>query len=184
MLLTALLFAASLASAEEIAFWVAPCSEPARTNCRPEDTDLAVWALAAWQQASAGRVSFRRVAAPDHARFRFQWESKDSGLFGEAEPIVVDGKRGALLHILIDARTQDPLLRDTIVYLTCLHESGHALGLPHTAAFADIMYSFQYGGDIAEYFGRYRRLLNRREEIREHSGISPADRARLLAVVR
>ena len=42
------------------------------------------------------------------------------------------------------------------------------------------MYSFQYGGDIDEYFGRYRRKLTVREDIRKYSGISPADRARLL----
>jgi predicted Zn-dependent protease len=61
-----------------------------------------------------------------------------------------------------------------------LHESGHALGLPHTAEFADIMYSFQYGGDIPEYFGRYRRKLATKEDIRKNSGISSADRARLI----
>ena len=64
-----------------------------------------------------------------------------------------------------------------VVYLTCLHESGHALGLRHTAAFADIMYSFQYGGDIPAYFQRYRQLLKIRADIKEHSGISDADRA-------
>jgi predicted Zn-dependent protease len=74
---------------------------------------------------------------------------------------------------------QDPLLRDTIVYLTCLHETGHALGLQHTAAFADIMYSFQYGGDIPEYFGRYRRLLLARGDIRKHAGMSADDRKRI-----
>ena len=59
----------------------------------------------------------------------------------------------------------DPLLRETIVYLTCLHESGHAFGLAHTHNFADIMYSFQYGGDIAAYFGRYRARLKTRADI-------------------
>ena len=75
----------------------------------------------------------------------------------------------------------DRLLRDAIVYLTCLHESGHALGLSHTAVFADIMYSFQYGGDIEEYFGRYRRKAGNarrhREEFRNvRGGPGAADR--------
>jgi predicted Zn-dependent protease len=85
---------------------------------------------------------------------------------------------------IADGGIKDALLRDTIVYLTCLHESGHALGLPHTAAFADIMYSFQYGGDIPEYFGRYRRKLTNREDIRKFSGISDADRTRLTEVLK
>jgi len=79
---------------------------------------------------------------------------------------------------------KDALLRDAIVYLTCLHETGHALGLAHTAAFADIMYSFQYGGDIPEYFGRYRRLLTSRKDIRKHSGMSADDRRRLVELYR
>jgi predicted Zn-dependent protease len=41
--------------------------------------------------------------------------------------------------ILGPAAVKDPLLRDTIVYLTCLHEIGHALGLGHTAAENDVM---------------------------------------------
>jgi predicted Zn-dependent protease len=74
-------------------------------------------------------------------------------------------------------------LRDSIVYLTCLHETGHALGLPHTAAFDDIMYSFQYGGDIPEYFARYRRKLHTRRDIQKNSGLSEADQTRLLQTV-
>ena len=74
------------------------------------------------------------------------------------------------------------LLRDAIVYLTCLHETGHALGLAHTAAFDDIMYSFQFGGDIAEYFGRYRRQLSARADIHKHAGMSDADRKHLAAL--
>jgi hypothetical protein len=42
------------------------------------------------------------------------------------------------------------------------------------------MYNFQHGGDIAEYFGRYVRKLERSEDIRKYSGISANDRDRLL----
>jgi hypothetical protein len=106
-------------------------------------------------------------------------------LYGETRAIQVDGKRGAEVFVLPAplGANDDRLLRDAIVYLTCLHESGHALGLPHTAAFDDIMYSFQYGGDIGEYFGRYRRLLSVREDIRKHAGMSDADRKRLLEIL-
>jgi hypothetical protein len=41
------------------------------------------------------------------------------------------------------------------------------------------MYSFQYGGDIAEYFARYRRQISSREDIRKHAGMSAHDRERL-----
>jgi len=33
------------------------------------------------------------------------------------------------------------------------------------------MYSFRFGGDILEYFARYRRLLSAREDIRKNPGI-------------
>ena len=103
---------------------------------------------------------------------------------------MVEGKRGAAIYVNPDVSQLgeeiyatakgDRLLRDAIVYLTCLHESGHALGLSHTGRFEDIMYSFGYGGDILEYFERYRRQLNERLDIRGHSAISPHDRQRLL----
>jgi len=100
-------------------------------------------------------------------------------------PIHVLGRRGAEVfvftsmealgpEIAAEAR-RDRLFRDTIVYLTCLHESGHGLGLEHTADYADIMYYFGHGGDIPEYFRRYRRKLKSRDDIPKHSGLSPAD---------
>jgi len=58
------------------------------------------------------------------------------------------------------------------------------LGLAHTADFADIMYSFQYGGDIREYFGRYRRQLSSRDDIHRHPGMSEHDRGRLAELYR
>jgi hypothetical protein len=56
---------------------------------------------------------------------------------------------------------------------------GHALGLNHTANFDDIMYNFQYGGDIPEYFARYRRKLQSRDDIKKNPGLSASDRARI-----
>jgi predicted Zn-dependent protease len=98
---------------------------------------------------------------------------------------MVGGRRGAEVFVRPDtdalgpaisqAAREDPLLRDTIVYLTCLHELGHALGLPHTAEFEDVMYFFGYGGDIPEFFTRYRALLEVREDIELYAGLSPAD---------
>ncbi|HET9949740.1 MAG TPA: hypothetical protein VFQ22_12520, partial [Longimicrobiales bacterium] len=65
-----------------------------------------------------------------------------------------------------------------------VHELGHAFGLAHTDSFADIMYSFQYGGDLVEYFMRFRRRLRSREDIRNTSPFSDADVAALRALYR
>ena len=172
-----------IAQAEEVPFWIEPCSV-LKANCLAADMDLARWALSAWERASDGKLRFTETKDRTNALIRFRWADKDSGLYGEAVPISVNGRRGRDLHILINQdRSDDHLLRDTVVYLTCLHESGHALGLEHTRAFADIMYNFQYGGDITEYFGRYRRLLKSREDIRANPGMSSADRAALVESV-
>jgi len=180
MRMLALLVLAAAADAATLHYWVEPCSDP-ETGCHVADPELAEWALEAWQTATAGKLAFQKSADIESAQIRVYWANGNQGLYGEARPIVVNGIRGAAVYVLPPAETrQDPLLRDTIVYLTCLHETGHALGLAHTAAFADIMYSFQYGGDIREYFGRYRRLLSAREDIRKHGGMSDDDRKRLL----
>jgi hypothetical protein len=100
-------------------------------------------------------------------------------------PLLVAGRRGAEVYIRPDtdalgpeigARAKlDALFRDTIVYLTCLHELGHALGLSHTAEFADVMYFFGFGGDIPRFFGRYRDELHERTDIAKVSGLSAGD---------
>jgi len=162
-------------------YWVEPCSNPAETPCVAGDVDLARWALEAWQRASNGGLRLVPANDREKALIRLLWATPEQGLYGETMPITVNGQRGSQIYIRSAATgMKDPLLRDTIVYLTCLHESGHALGLPHTAQFDDIMYTFQYGGDIPEYFGRYRRKLTKREDIRLNSGLSPADLARLM----
>ena len=191
--MTAALIALLLAAAPEtVSYWIAPCQDNG-SGCRSGDEVLAEWALQAWERSAGGALALRKVAGEEKARIRIYWAGPRSGLYGEARPILVDGKRGAEVYVRPDLRPlgaeiaeagrRDPLFRDTVVYLTCLHESGHALGLPHTAGFDDIMYSFQFGGDIPEYFARYRRKLTARDDIRRVSAISPADRSRLLAVL-
>src|SRR5579871_1756688 len=168
--------------AANLRYWVEPCSEPA-SGCHAADPELAAWALEAWQAAASGHLTFEKTTDREKAHIRIFWTSGREGLYGEARPILVDGVRGAEVYVLPapdSAGEKDVLMRDAIVYLTCLHETGHALGLPHTSRFEDIMYSFQYGGDIAEYFNRYRRQIAAREDIRKHSGMSEEDRKQLL----
>lgn len=180
-------------SAETFTYWIEPCTH-AEAECESGDTRLAEWAMEAWQKASKGGIRFEKSAFTK-ARIRLYWASSgNAGLYGEARLIEVDGKHGAevairpslhaLGHKIEDVGVKDRLFRHVVVYLTCLHEIGHALQLPHTRNFADIMYSFEYGGNILEYFGRYRRKLTDVDDIQKVSGLSPEDEKRLLAIYR
>jgi len=156
------------------------------------DEELAVWALKAWQRAGPPGALVFEPGPEQQALVRVYFVSAGFGQYGEAHALEVDGRRGAAVFIRPDTSalgediaaltTTDALLRDAIVYLTCLHELGHALGLRHTADFADIMYSFQFGGDIPAYFGRYRAELGARADIAQVSGLSAGDVARLGAL--
>ncbi|MFQ5929897.1 MAG: matrixin family metalloprotease [Acidobacteriota bacterium] len=151
---------------------------------RPGDGTLAEWALAAWQKAAEGAIEFKK-SEEESALLRLYWVSAQSGRYGEMRPILVRGKRGAAIFVqpvveglgaeISALAREDPLFRDTVVYLTCLHELGHALGLQHTADYDDIMFFFGYGGDIPNYFRRYRRKLKTRQDISKVSGLSEAD---------
>jgi hypothetical protein len=172
------------ATPEKYSYWVEPCTR-ASSMCQPGDPQLAEWAFEAWQRAAGGALEFTQVKDPGKARIKLFWASAELGLYGETKPVDFHGEVGAEVYVLPSPLpvNGDRLLRDAIVYLTCLHESGHALGLSHTADFADIMYSFQFGGDINEYFGRYRRKLETRSDIEKNPGMSEQDRKRLLAIL-
>ena len=179
-----LLLACCIGQAATLRYWVEPCT-PGKSGCHSGDPELAEWALEAWQSGSGGRLTLEKADDRANAHIRVYWANGRAGLFGETRPIVVDGVRGAEVFVLPTVVSdKDALLRDAVVYLTCLHETGHALGLEHTADFEDIMYSFQYGGDIPEYFGRYRRKLSKRRDIRKHSGMSKRDIERLIEQYR
>ena len=179
------------ARAETYTYWIESCTKK-NAECQAADEQLAQWAIEAWQRAGKGSVVFEKSAL-SKARIRLYWASTGSqGFYGEARAITVEGKPGAeveirpglhaLGHKVEGVGRNDRLFRHTIVYLTCLHEIGHALGLPHTRSFADIMYSFEYGGNILEYFGRYRRKLEIRDDIRRTPGLSRDDEKALLAI--
>ena len=175
-----LLALAGAAPCATLRYWVAPCAKPSESGCHEGDPELAKWALEAWQAASGGALHLEPAPKMANAQIRVFWADGREGLYGEARPITVDGLPGAEVYVLpAQSASADALLRDAVLYLTCVHETGHALGLRHTAAFADIMYSFQFGGDIGEYFGRFRRLLETRADIRKHAGMSDADRKQL-----
>ena len=158
---------------------------------RLSDRELALWALGAWQR-SAGKTLRFEPGTDSTGLIRLYWAAPEDGQFGEMQPLVIGGRRGAAVFIRPDVESLgedlaqrargDVLLRDSIVYLTCLHELGHALGLEHTQDFRDIMYYFGYGGDVVEYFSRYRARLHSRNDIAAVSGLSDADVSRIRAL--
>src|SRR6266852_1964534 len=165
-----------------ITYFIAVGSE--QTGFRPPDRQLALWALQAWQRNAAKGLRIEAATESD-ALVRLYWAEPSDGQYGEMRPLIVGGRRGAAVFIRPDVESlgqaiarrarEDALLRDSIVYLTCLHELGHALGLTHTRDFHDIMYYFGYGGDVVEYFVRYRAQLRSRNDLAAVSGLSDAD---------
>jgi Matrixin len=183
-------FLAPVDNSEIISFYIAPGA--AGSQFEPRDADLARWALQSWIEAAHGELAFRETTAESEALVRIYFVAADGGQYGEMRGLRIDGRRGAEVFIRPDTTAfggriaqraaEDSLFRDAIVYMTCVHELGHALGLVHTADYDDIMYAFGFGGDIYRYFMRYREHLDTREDIAHMSVLSAGDLAQLAAL--
>jgi len=138
-----------------------------RQNMPPQGDQLVERAMTTWTTAAGGAFTLRRTFLPMEAGIRIYFNGA-GGNYGETRPHI-DAKGfidAAIVNIAADAPIEvDPLTRDIVVYLTALHELGHAVGLEHTRNFDDIMYLFRYPDDGVRYFGNYRKLLKSSDDI-------------------
>jgi Matrixin len=149
----------------------------------PPGADLLVdRAMATWTRAAGGRLTLQKTASRDAALIRVRFAQAD-GIYGETAPRVdrTTGLIGSAEVLIAGDVAGDPMQQRIVIYLTALHELGHALGLPHTNVFDDIMYSFRRPDDGERYFGAYRRKLSSSDDIgtERATGLSPADVAAL-----
>jgi hypothetical protein len=155
---------------------------------RPEDTQLAEWALEAWSRATGGVLCFY-PAQGTKALLRIYWSPVQDGLYGQMQAIPVDKRRGGEVYVrprleeleyrfrdVAGRAKADPLFRDAVVYLTLVHEIGHVLGLVHSPEPSDVMY---YGGDPLAYFANYRSQIGKRTDIMRFPGLSATDLRRV-----
>ena len=140
--------------------------------------ELVALAMRTWTTAAAGRFTLLNAGDADRAKVRVHFV-RSTSKFGETRPRV-DPRTGHIVEADIGITAEAPgdaVDRRVIIYLTALHEIGHALGLSHRDDFESIMYLFRYPTDSERYFGRYRARLRSADDIGSPSatGLSAED---------
>lgn len=144
----------------------------------PEHLDMVRRALATWAKASEGALVFRETPEFPPTGIRVRFVTGDIH-FGETMPST-DHDSGWIVRADVVLSVDSPgdvLQKRLVLYLTALHEVGHALGLRHTDEFNAIMFRFRSPADPPRYFLRYRKALRSVEDIGREgaSGLYPAD---------
>jgi hypothetical protein len=142
-----------------IRVWVDPMHAP------PGGDLLVERAMKTWTTAAAGRFTLQRIA-DQGAPVRVQFMSADYRYGVTAPRVNPQSGRIERAEVAVAADAgRDTLERRIIVYLTALHELGHALGLEHTDDITSIMYLFRLPGDGDRFFGAYRQRLKSADDI-------------------
>jgi hypothetical protein len=145
---------------ETVLAWIDSAQAP------PGAEALVERALKNWTDAAEGRVALKKTALEDGAKLRIRFIRSETN-YGETAPHV-DPRTRAIVGADVGIRAEAPgdlLNQRIVIYLTALHELGHALGLRHSDDFGAIMYRFREPGDGERYFMQYRRRLRSAEDI-------------------